>query len=310
MSGCKNCQYPIISAASRIQIQEKHCLLAKRNIRRNPSLSSWIVQVESFVVVAKHFPAIEIGASRLRASIHLTSLIRLISVLIALLLLSMGQLVCAQSPPSSQEFWPEVDVYVNIKPKVRLFFMATVSKSVEDGELFNSNAYEGQVGAHIDYLPGKHLVLRAGYRFGTSLGSNEGSNESFKEHRVVAEQTLRKIMPGDILLSDRNREDFRFISGDFSFRYRNRVTLEREFHVKERVLTPYTSAEVYYDTRFDDWSRTRFVVGVQTSLRRGPIWKLVHPKNSLVLDLYLARQHDFQSTNRVNALGAALVIYF
>ncbi len=131
---------------------------------------------------------------------------------------------------------PEVDVYINLKPKLRLFLLGTVSRRTEDGEGFNGKAFEAQVGAHIDYIPNQHLVLRAGYRFGTSVGNDE---DPFKEHRFLTEQILRQMLPGDLLLSDRNREDFRFVNGDFSFRYRNRVTLEREFHLlKGRTTTP------------------------------------------------------------------------
>jgi len=43
----------------------------------------------------------------------------------------------------------------------------------------------------------------------------------YKEHLIKStestEQTLRKLLPGDLLLSNRNREDFRFVSGDFFF---------------------------------------------------------------------------------------------
>ena len=215
----------------------------------------------------------------------------------------------AQEPTTRTEFWPEVDVYINVKPKVRLHFLGTVSKSVEDGEIRNSQSYEGQFGAHVDYIPNNHIILRAGYRYGTAIGNND---DPFKEHRILTEQTLRKMLPGDLLLSDRNREDFRFIQGDFSFRYRNRVTLEREIHlVKGRPVTPYVSAEIFYDTRYRAWHRNRFAVGVQQPLRRNFIEKMVLPKHQVVLDIYYLRQNDSRSeTRHVNAFGAALIFYF
>ena len=215
----------------------------------------------------------------------------------------------AQESTTRNEFWPEIDVYINLKPKVRLYLLGTVSKSVEDGELRNAQGFEAQIGAHVDYLPNEHVILRAGYRFGTSVGETA---EPFKEHRLLTEQTLRKLLPGDLLLSDRNREDFRFVNGDFSFRYRNRVTLEREFHLfKERTVTPYVSGEMFYDTRYNTWNRNRLAVGVQTSLRRGPIRKLLLPKRQIILDLYYMRQNDSRSDiQHVNGVGAALTFYF
>lgn len=150
----------------------------------------------------------------------------LIPVLFLFLVVIGTQTIRAQEPTTRNEFWPEIDVYIRVKPKVRLYLLGTVSKAVEDGELRNAQAFEAQIGAHIDYIPNDHVILRAGYRFGTAVGSN---SDPFKEHRLVTEQTLRKLLPGDLLLSDRNREDFRFVNGNYSFRYRNRVTFVGRF---------------------------------------------------------------------------------
>jgi hypothetical protein len=232
----------------------------------------------------------------------------LISVLFLLLVVINIQGARAQERTTRQEFWPEIDVYIHVKPKVRLNLLGTVSKSVEDGELRNARGYEAQIGVHVDYIPNEHVILRTGYRYGTSVGSN---SEPFKEHRLLTEQTFRHLLPGDLVLSDRNREDFRFLNGDFSFRYRNRVTLEREVHLfKGRNITPYVSGEIFYDTRFKTWNRNRFAVGVQQSLRRGLLRKMLLPKRQIILDLFYMRQNDTRSEIRhVNAIGVALAVY-
>ena len=231
----------------------------------------------------------------------------ILSLLLYLVLIG-SQAVKAQEPTTRKEFWPEVDVYITVKPKVRLYLTGTVSKTVEDGELRNAQGYESQIGVHVDYIPNQHVILRTGYRYGTSVGNSD----PFKEHRLLSEQTLRQLLPGDLLLSDRNREDFRFVDGDFSFRYRNRVTLEREFHLlKARTITPYVSGEIFYDTRYNIWNRNRFSFGVQQSLRRGPLRKILLPKRQVILDLYYMRQNDSRSDiQHVNAIGAALAFYF
>ena len=207
-----------------------------------------------------------------------------------------------QSEPVKQ-IWPEVDVYVSLNEKFRLFFLATTTKAEE-----TRDNTEAQVGAHLDYHLNKKVSLRTGYRYGFSLGGSD----PYKEHRIVFEQTLRQPLPLDLLVSDRNREELRWVNGDFSARYRNRVTLEREFKVLNRQVTPYGSAEVYYDSRFNTWNRNRLALGVQVSLRRGmPLISLIHPKKQLVLDLYVLRQNDSRSQpSRVRALGVALSIYF
>jgi hypothetical protein len=245
------------------------------------------------------------SALRLRASVSMISVLTLVLFLVVI----GTQAARAQQPATRNEFWPEIDVYIDVKPKIRLYLLGTVSKSAEDGELRNAQGFEAQIGAHIDYIPSEHVILRAGYRFGTSVGKTD---EPFKEHRLLTEQTLRKMLPGDLLLSDRNREDFRFVNGDFSFRYRNRVTLEREFHLfKKRTVTPYASGEIFYDTRYNTWNRNRFAVGVQTSLRRGPVRKILLPKRQVILDLYYTRQNDSRSEiQHVNSIGAVLAFYF
>ena len=238
----------------------------------------------------------------------------LTSGLFLLVFLSDTRTLRAQEPTTRDEFWPSIEAYINVKPKIRLYLLGTVSKTIEDGELFNAQSFEGQVGAHVDYIPNDHFILRAGYRYGRAVGETD---DGFREHRVLTDQILRKLLPGEILLTDRNREDFRFITGDFSFRYRNRVMIEREFQVnllkflRRRTITPYVSGEISYDTRFGIWNRNRYAVGVVQSLRRGPILRQLLPKRGIFLDLYLMRQNVSRSSpSHVNALGAGLVFHF
>jgi hypothetical protein len=208
-----------------------------------------------------------------------------------------------QDSETVKQFWPEVDIYVPLNEKFRLFFLATTTKAEE-----TKDNIEGQVGAHIDYHLHKKVSLRTGYRYGFSLGGSD----PFKEHRIIVEQTLRQPLPFEVLLSDRNREDLRWVNGEFSARYRNRVTLEREFEVWNRPITPYGSAEAFYDSRFKTWNRNRFAVGVQIAFKRGaPLISLIHQKKQMVLDVYLLRQNDSRSQPRhLNAVGMAFNIYF
>lgn len=208
-----------------------------------------------------------------------------------------------QDSETLKQFWPEVDFYVPLNEKFRLFFLATTTKAEE-----TRDNLEGQVGAHIDYHLNKKVSLRTGYRYGSSLGGSD----PFEEHRIIFEQTLRQPLPLEVLFSDRNREELRWVNGDFSARYRNRVTLEREFKVLNRAVTPYGSAEVFYDSRFNTWNRNRLAVGAQFAFKRGGrLISLIHPKKQLVLDVYLLRQNDSRSQpSRVKALGMAFNIYF
>lgn len=212
----------------------------------------------------------------------------------------------AQSDGATRkEFWPEIDVFIKLNAKFRIFLLGTVSRARENSSLLGEPPFDGQVGAHLDYIANKHVSLRIGYRYDTSLNGADPS----KEHRLLTEQTFRKMLPARLLLSDRNRQDFRWINGDYSFRYRNRVTLEREFAIRERAITPYASGELFYDTRFNTWNRNRYAFGIQISLKRGLLNALL-PERQIVLDIYFMRQNDSRSSTRhVNAIGLAWSIY-
>ncbi|HEX5703583.1 MAG TPA: DUF2490 domain-containing protein [Pyrinomonadaceae bacterium] len=228
---------------------------------------------------------------------------RIVQILCLVMFLVLPVTATYAQDAAEFQFWPEVDVFIPLRPKIKLFLLGTVTKAEE-----TRDNLEGQVGIHLDYTVNRKFMLRGGYRYGFAL--SEG--DPFKEHRIVLEQTLRHPLPLDVLLTDRNREDFRWVNGQFSARYRNRVTVEREFEVLGRQLTPYSSAEVYYDTRFDTWNRNRLTVGLQVPFKKGfPLIKLADPKRHVVLDLFFTRQNDSRSQpSRIKAFGAALSIYF
>jgi hypothetical protein len=235
---------------------------------------------------------------KVRMQRKLTRVAWILSVMIGL---AIG--IRSQESNSSNELWPEVDVYVPLNEKVRLVFLVAITKSQE-----TRNNTEGQFAVHVDYTASRRLVLRAGYQYGFSITEAD----PFKEHRPLVEQTLRQKLPLKTLLSDRNREEFRFVNGDFSFRYRNRLTFEREFLLPKRSITPYGAIEVYHDSRFKAWNRNRLTVGVQVQLRKAlPLLSLVIPRKQVVLDLYYTKQNDSRSQpNHINAIGTAVAIHF
>lgn len=225
------------------------------------------------------------------------------TALFAFLTIFTCSIAKGQEAETRKEFWPEIDVFFRLTPKFRLGFQATVTKLEETKE-----DVEGSVTAHIDFSPRKDLTFRAGFRYALSLSDGD----PYKEHRIFLEQTYRRKLPLAILLSDRNREELRFVNGDSSGRYRNRLTLERELSVRRVRLTPYGYGEVFYDTRFDTWNRNRLCAGIQIPLKRGfPVIGLIDPGRLAVLDLYVMRQNDSRSDPaRVVGLGAAFNLYW
>jgi hypothetical protein len=141
------------------------------------------------------------------------------------------------------------------------------------------------------------VTLRAGYRYVHEIGS--GSGDDF-EHRGILELNLRYALPGKIVLSDRNRGEFRFIQGKpFSTRYRNRVGLERDLAIGAFKMTPEIFVEFFYDTRYSAWSRVRYKGGLQLPAGRHVVW-----------EPYAVWQVNKQSNPRhTAALGLTLNLY-
>jgi hypothetical protein len=236
-----------------------------------------------------------------KRQIALREIVRQISLAI-MFLISFSE-VGAQQSDYRKEMWPEVDVFIPLKPKLRLFFMSALTKAEE-----TKDNLEGSVQVSLDYRANKRITLRNAYRYGFSLTGKD----PFKEHRIMFEQIFRQPIPLDIVVSDRNREEIRIVNGATSARYRNRLTLEREFKIGRFAPVPYGSAEVFYDNRFDAWNRNRLNVGVQIPLKRGfPLARLIEPKRHVILDLYFSRQNDSRSSpTHVQAVGIAVNLYF
>jgi hypothetical protein len=141
------------------------------------------------------------------------------------------------------------------------------------------------------------FTLRVGYRYNSTI---EDNGDRFREHRGILEGHIRWPIIGGVLLNDRNRVDLRWVDGAYSWRYRNRLAVEREVGIGGYRFTPYTSGEIYYDSRYQAWNRDRFAVGLQAPL---------HPR--AMLDTYYMRQNDRRSQPaHVNAVGLALNVFF
>jgi Protein of unknown function (DUF2490) len=187
-------------------------------------------------------------------------------ILRRLLLLMLLVPLASVHGQDQNQFWPEVDSYVNLSSRTRLFFIAALSSDQDTKEL------QGEFGSNFDFYlrpllrprlrdldpaKSKFLSFRVGYRYYTSL---HGENPS--ENRAIVESTPRFYLPLAILLSDRNRVDFRFVSDKpYSWRYRNRLSLERNFSIRKYKFTPYVRGEFFYDSRFDKIAKNAFTVG-------------------------------------------------
>lgn len=218
----------------------------------------------------------------------------------ACLLAGLCPLLEAQA--TQTQWLPEVDTYLTLSARLRVSLFA---QRTDDGDTYDSL----QVGPNLDItlrsLRGKRqtqgndsskrkfLTFRAGYRYVHNSGKAD-------EQRGILELTPRYYLPGSLLLSDRNRADLRDISGVFSWRYRNRGTLERDFRIGRLALTPYLRGELYYDSRYGVWNKNSYGFGVIFPAGR-----------HLELEPYFQHENDSRSSPaHVNALGFKLSLYF
>jgi hypothetical protein len=220
------------------------------------------------------------------------------------LLLAM---VVLQVPAQTQSFqtWPEIDTYLKVSSNVRVSFFAATTKE-------NRQGTDAEVGPNIDFFlkplmklkritvfeldqsKNRPLMLRLGYRY---MPTTDGPTEN----RGILEATGRFPLVRGVLLSDRNRADLRFISGEFSWRYRNRLAAERTFAIRSYHFSPYIRAEAYYDGNLHKWSRTTETFGLVFPIRK-----------RAEIEPYYEHQNDSSSApnRQVNALGLALSLYF
>jgi hypothetical protein len=107
-------------------------------------------------------------------------------------------------------------------------------------------------------------------------------------------------MKGGFHISDRNRADLDWKSGVFTWRYRNRLAVERTFAVHSYHLIPYVSAEAYYESQYSKVSSTYLDAG-----------SLFPVGTHFEFNAYYEHQNNTgKSPNKqVNALGLALYVY-
>jgi hypothetical protein len=200
----------------------------------------------------------------------------------------------------TQEF-PEIDTYVGLTDRYRLMFQVSRSK---DGSTLNSTQFGPNLDINFrpllrrklrtnDSAKGNFLTLRIGYQYLENVGKPN-------ENRVQSALTSRFHLPWSLELAERNRFDLRVISDQFSWRYRNRLTLERSFSIKSFSFSPYARGEIYYDSKPGTWNKSTYSFGAVIPIRK-----------RFELEGYYERENTTGgSPPHVNGIGTTLSIYF
>ena len=212
----------------------------------------------------------------------------------------------AHAQTSTPQFLPEVDAHLKLQSNIRFVFQA---KDTREG----GNPTEAEVGPSIDFYlkplvklretsafelddaKSRPLVLSIGYRYVPSPGKAPVD-------RMEPVVIFHFPTKGRILVSDRNRADLDWsTSRNFTWRYRNRLTLERRVTIHSYHPVPYASAEFFYESQYKKWSTTALYAGCLF-----PIGKHVQ------FDPYYEHQNNTgkRPNEQLNQFGLALNLYF
>jgi hypothetical protein len=205
----------------------------------------------------------------------------------------------------TDQLLPEVDAYYKLNPDLGIWFQA---KEAREG----GDPVSAEVGPSLDFYlkpwiklkdttafdlddsKTRPLILSVGYRY---LPSPDAPSED----RFEPVFTFNFPLKGKILLSDRNRADLNWRNGGFSWRYRNRVEFERTWRIHSYHLSPYASAEFFYQSQYEKWSDTAIYAGCLLPIN----------KHVQFTPYYEHQNNTGTSPNhQLNQLGLVLTLYF
>jgi hypothetical protein len=206
---------------------------------------------------------------------------------------------------TSTEFWPELEAQTQFRPDLR----ALVFGGLEQGEGVDYQQWYAGLGfgyqlrpilrSHLTNIDGDkehYLVFATGYEYLRTTQPGKTKNE---DRAVLA--AIGHYRPfASILLEDQNRVELRWVNQRYSTRYRNKVSVERDFLVHRFQVTPYASAEVFYDGEKHSWDEEQYATGIQLPYKR-----------LIQMDIYYLRQECTSCTpGDANVAGLTLEIFF
>jgi len=169
---------------------------------------------------------------------YLTPPARLRCVILCSLSSLVGTAV-SSAQDTGTEVRPEFDLYLQLEPMIRVQFQSLFVGDLTTNDWQANQAFfvetalkpvlRRRLRQEPDVYLNRYLTFTAGYRYRTNLANGASSHEN----RGILEFTSRYPLPWHLVISDRNRGEFRFIQGQSSStRYRNRLRLEYDFEQK------------------------------------------------------------------------------
>jgi hypothetical protein len=214
-------------------------------------------------------------------------------------------LACLPVRAQESQFLPEVDAHLTLNSTFRVFLQAKDDREGGDPHQFaigpSLQIYvkpliklKKVTTFDLDDSKSRFLVVETGYRYITAPNAPW-------ETRLIEAATSNFPLQAGFFLSDRNRVDLDWKNDIFSWRYRNKLSLERTFVIRSYHFIPYVAAEPFYESQYSKWSTTSLYAG---SLF--PIGKRVQ------FNAYF--EHDNNTgkhpNQQVSSAGLAMNLYF
>lgn len=161
-------------------------------------------------------------------------------------------------------------MYVGTSTLTRLYGIATFQfaddtrlNSAQYGinlDLFAKHQQFFVLGRVVDALAvdrSQPAMLRVGIRYQRNLTTDDPEDQVKIPVELTGRWTTRYWS-----LSDRNGFDFRWINGEYSTRYRNRIYLELTPVQKGYLFVPYGDIEWFYSIQQGEWTSVRYEAGL------------------------------------------------
>ena len=212
--------------------------------------------------------------------------------------------VCMTARAQQSGFLPEIDMNYALNSHARIKFQAK-----EDRE--GGDPKQATIGPSlllyrkplmklkhvlifdVDNTKSRLFVVESGYRAITAPGAPETNRwiESFTFHYPLLNQ---------VLLTNRTRWDLDWQDGDFTWRFRDKLTVEKTLRICSYHFAPYVAAEPFYESEYGKWASTDLYAGAAF-----PLGKRTE------FDAYYEHENDTGKSPNMqkNYIGVELQIY-
>jgi hypothetical protein len=212
--------------------------------------------------------------------------------------------LCAVARAQNVEFLPEFDVNYSLNAHSRINFQAKEDR--EGGDPRQATIGPSLLLYRRPFMQLKHVlifdvdstksrlfVVETGYR--AILAPNTPQT-----NRLIESFTFHYPLLNQFLITNRVRFDLDWQNGEFSWRFRDKATVEKTLRIRSYHFAPYVAAEPFYESQYGKWASTDLYAGAFF-----PLGKRAE------IDPYYEHENDTgQKPNRQkNYLGAILQIY-